>query len=180
MRAALEEGTFRQDLYYRLNVVPINIPPLRERKEDIPYLADYFLERFARQAGKPLHGITPAAQKVLMDFHWPGNVRELENIIERAVALSAGDTLDVADIRLDLSPVPSAAAGSTSAAESAAGAFPPPGTTLEQFEDGIIREALRRANGNKSQAARLLGISRNALRYRLAKLGVPDEENSGQ
>ena len=180
LRAALEEGTFRQDLYYRLNVVPINIPPLRERKEDIPYLADYFLERFARQAGKPLHGITPAAQKVLMDFHWPGNVRELENIIERAVALSAGDTLDVADIRLDLSPVPSAAAGSTSAAESAAGAFPPPGTTLEQFEDGIIREALRRANGNKSQAARLLGISRNALRYRLAKLGVPDEENSGQ
>jgi DNA-binding NtrC family response regulator len=180
LRAALEEGTFRQDLYYRLNVVPINIPPLRERKEDIPYLADYFLERFAREAGKPLRGITSAAQKLLMDFHWPGNVRELENIIERAVALSVGDTLDVADIRLDLSPVPSAAAGSASAAESAAGAFPPPGTTLEQFEDGIIQEALRRANGNKSQAARLLGISRNALRYRLAKLGVPDEENSGQ
>jgi DNA-binding NtrC family response regulator len=180
LRAALEEGTFRQDLYYRLNVVPINIPPLRERKEDIPYLVDSFVERFARQAGKPIRAVTPAAQKALMDFHWPGNVRELENIIERAVALAVGDVLDAADIRLDLSPVPSAAAGSASAAESAAGAFPPPGTTLEQFEDGIFQEALRRANGNKSQAARLLGISRNALRYRLAKLGVPDEENSGQ
>jgi DNA-binding NtrC family response regulator len=105
-----------------------------------------------------------------MEFHWPGNVRELENIIERAVALSAGDMLDVADIRLDLSPV---MAGSSL---SAAGApFVPEGVTLEQFEDEIIQEAVRRSNGNKSQAARLLGISRNALRYRLAKMGVPDD-----
>ena len=177
LRAALEQGTFREDLYYRLNVVPINIPPLRERKEDIPYLVDHFIERFARESGKPIQGITRAAQKMLMEFHWPGNVRELENIIERAVALSAGDMLDVADIRLDLSPSHPAGADIASSAMSAGGttAFPPPGVTLEQFEDEIIKEALRRAGGNKSHAARLLGLSRNALRYRLSKMGVPDE-----
>jgi DNA-binding NtrC family response regulator len=173
LRAALEEGTFREDLYYRLNVVPINIPPLRDRKEDVPYLADYFLERFARQSGKTIRGITPDAMRVLTGFHWPGNVRELENIIERGVALSAGDMLEISDIRLDLSPTrPAPAAGDM--------AFLPEGVNLEQFEDGIIQEAVRRANGNKSQAARLLGISRNALRYRLTKIGVPDEEDTKQ
>ncbi|MGH9640541.1 MAG: sigma-54-dependent transcriptional regulator, partial [Bryobacteraceae bacterium] len=84
LRAALEQGAFREDLYYRLNVVPVNIPPLREHKEDIPDLVRHFLERFAREAGKSVPGVTPAAMKLLLDFHWPGNVRELENIIERA------------------------------------------------------------------------------------------------
>ena len=171
LRAALEQGTFRQDLYYRLNVVPISIPPLRERKEEIPYLVDYFIARFARESGKPLSGITPTALRVLMDFHWPGNVRELENIIERAVALSTGTIIDVPDIRLDVSvarPAPT----------SAAAPFPPEGMTLEQYEDEIIRESLRRASGNKSQAARLLGLSRNALRYRLSKIGVADDESA--
>ncbi len=166
LRAALEQGTFREDLYYRLNVVPISIPPLREHPEDIPYLVDHFVARFAPESGKTITGLTPAAMKVLQEFHWPGNIRELENIIERALALSNGPVLDVADIHLDVSP---ARAASTAAA------FPPEGMTLEQFEDEIIREALRRANGNKSQAARLLGLSRNALRYRLSKIGVPDE-----
>jgi DNA-binding NtrC family response regulator len=166
LRAALEQGTFREDLYYRLNVVPISIPPLRDHPEDIPYLVDHFVERFARESGKTFTGITPAAMRVLEEFHWPGNIRELENIIERAVALSNGPVLDAADIHLDVS---------RTRAASAAGAFPPEGLTLEQFEDEIIREALRRANGNKSQAARLLGLSRNALRYRLSTMGVPDE-----
>jgi DNA-binding NtrC family response regulator len=180
LRAALEQGTFREDLYYRLNVVPINIPPLRERKEDVPYLVDHFIERFVRESGKPIKGITPAAQKMLMEFHWPGNVRELENILERAVSLSAGAMLDVADIRLDLSPSRPGGADIAAFALSAGGttAFPPPGVTLEQFEDEIIKEALHRAGGNKSQAARLLGLSRNALRYRLSKMGVPDEQES--
>lgn len=177
LRAALEQGSFRQDLYYRLNVVPINIPPLRERREDIPYLLDHFIARFARESGKPIRSITPAAQRILMEFHWPGNVRELENIIERAVALSTGDVIDVADIRLDLSPTKSGGTSLAASAMSAASAVPflPPGMTLEHFEDEMIREALRRANGNKSQAARLLGLSRNALRYRLSKMGVSDE-----
>ena len=170
LRAALEEGTFREDLYYRLNVVPISIPPLRQRKGDIPYLADFFLERFAREAGKNLAGITPAAMKVLADFHWPGNVRELENIIERAVVMANGERVDVGDIQLDTAPARSAAAEDGTAAP-----FLPAGMTLEQHEDELIREALRRAGGNKSQAARLLGVSRNALRYRLSKIGMPDE-----
>ena len=165
LRAALEQGAFREDLYYRLNVVAIDIPPLRERKEDIPALASFFLERVARESGKPVQGITPQALKLLMEFHWPGNARELENIIQRGVALSSGTMLDVADIHLDTSPP-----------RTPAGVAPvlPEGMALEQWEDEIIREALRRANGNKSQAARTLGLSRNALRYRLSKLGVPD------
>ena len=103
--------------------------------------------------------------KLLVDFHWPGNVRELENIVERGVTLSSGSTLDAADIHLDFAPARSAAG--TSAAL-------PDGMTLDQWEDEAIREALRRANGNKSQAARALGLSRNALRYRLSKMGVAD------
>jgi len=175
LRAALEQGTFREDLYYRLNVVPISIPPLREHKEDIPYLVDHFLEHFARESGKPITGITPAAMRMLVDFHWPGNIREVENIIERAVALSTGRMLDVDDIRLDVAPGGAGAVGPGTSAGEGAGLFLPPGLTLEQYEDEIIKEALRRANGNKSQAARLLGLSRNAFRYRLSKLGVPDE-----
>jgi DNA-binding NtrC family response regulator len=174
LRVALEQGTFREDLYYRLNVVPINIPPLREHKEDIPDLVRVFLDRFGHEAGKQVNTVTPAAMKRLMEFHWPGNVRELENIIERAVALSTGDVIDLEDIRLDMSP----ARPRSSETESDA-PFPPPGVTLEEFEDEIIRESLRRAGGNKSQAARLLGLSRNALRYRLSKIGVPDEESNG-
>ena len=179
LRAALEEGTFRQDLYYRLNVVPVSIPPLREHKEDIPELVDHFIARFAEDSAKKITGITPVALRILMDYHWPGNVRELENIIERAVAFSDGPVIDVADIRLDLSPsVPSAVPGS--AALSAGTPFPPAGMTLDQFEDEIIREALRRAQGNKSQAARLLGLSRNAFRYRLDKIGVPDDSEEAE
>jgi two-component system response regulator AtoC len=171
LRAALEEGTFREDLYYRLNVVPIDIPPLREHKEDIPDLVSHFFNRFARENGKDIHAITPAALKLLMDYHWPGNVRQLENIIERGVALAAGPVLDVDDIHLDQR----GPAGATLAAGAGGVPFLPEGMTLELWEDEMIREAMRRANGNKSEAARLLGLSRNALRYRLAKLGVADE-----
>jgi len=172
LRAALEEGTFREDLYYRLNVVPIDIPPLREHKEDIPDLVDHFFNRFARENGKDIHAITPAALKLLMDYHWPGNVRQLENIVERGVALAAGLLLDVEDIHLDQR----GPAAATLSAGEAGVPFLPEGMTLELWEDEMIREAMRRANGNKSEAARLLGLSRNALRYRLAKLGVADGE----
>lgn len=168
LRAALEQGTFREDLYYRLNVVPIDIPPLREHKEDIPDLVNHFLVRFARDNAREITGITPAALKSLMDYHWPGNVRQLENTIERAVALSSGPVLDAGDIHLDTL--------HARASASSGPGFLPEGMTLEQWEDEMIREALRRAGGNKSQAARLLGLSRNALRYRLGKLGVADDD----
>lgn len=166
LRAALEEGTFREDLYYRLNVVPIDIPPLREHKEDIPGLANLFLARFAKDSGRAIASIAPAAMNLLLSHHWPGNVRELQNVIERACALAAGNQLEVADMHLD---TVRARAGA------AVDRFLPEGMTLDQYEDEMIREALKRANGNKSQAARLLGLSRNALRYRLSKIGIADE-----
>jgi DNA-binding NtrC family response regulator len=166
LREALEQGTFREDLYYRLNVVPMDIAPLRQRKEDIPDLVNLFISRFAGDSGKPVDGITPEAMQILVNYHWPGNVRELQNIIERACALAKGTVLKVEDIHLDLRPA---------RALNGAGNFLPEGMTLEQWEDEMIRESLRRANGNKSQAARLLGLSRNALRYRLSKIGIADE-----
>src|SRR6202050_2318170 len=167
LRAALEEGTFRQDLYYRLNVVPIDIPPLRDHKEDIPDLVKLFIARFSEAAGKNITSISPQAMDVLVGFHWPGNVRELENVVERAIALAPGPVLTIADVPLD-----NASPSSRSTPNSPT---LPDGFTLEQWEDEMIREALRRANGNKSQAARLLGLSRNALRYRLSKIGIADE-----
>jgi DNA-binding NtrC family response regulator len=166
LRAALEEGTFREDLYYRLNVVPIDIAPLRERKEDIPDLVNLFITRFCGDSGKTIEGITQQAMQILVNYHWPGNVRELQNIVERGCALAKGSVLRPDDIHLDTRP---AKAGN-------GGGFLPDGMTLEQWEDEMVQEALRRANGNKSQAARLLGLSRNALRYRLSKIGIADEE----
>src|ERR1700690_246592 len=172
LRAALEDGTFREDLYYRLNVVPIDIPPLREHKEDIPGLADLFLARFAKDSGREekIAGISSSAMQLLVGHYWPGNVRELQNVIERACALATGSHLEASDIQLD-SPRNRAGAGSDR------DRFLPDGMTLDQWEDEMIREALKRAGGNKSQAARLLGLSRNALRYRLSKIGIDDNES---
>jgi DNA-binding NtrC family response regulator len=167
LREALEQGTFREDLYYRLNVIPIDIAPLRQRKEDIPDLVNLFISRFAGDSGKSVKSISPEAMQILVNYHWPGNVRELQNIIERACALAKATVLEASDIHLDLRPAKAA---------NGAGGFLPEGMTLEHWEDEMIREALRRANGNKSQAARLLGLSRNALRYRLSKIGIADEE----
>jgi len=163
LRVALENGNFREDLYYRLNVVPIDIPPLRARRADIPAL----VEKFA--GGVP---VTAAAMEKLIAHHWPGNVRELENAIERSLILRAGGELDAADVRLE------------SRSRPASDAFLPEGVTLEEHERALIREALRRAGGNKSQAARLLGLTRNALRYRLTQMGVADangdDDHSGK
>jgi len=187
LRAALEEGTFREDLYYRLNVVPIDLPPLREHKEDIPELAAFFTARFAREAAKPVAGITPAAVDKLMAFDWPGNIREMENVIERAVALcncppegASPAELDVDDVRLDVVRTPgrtrvSIATGIATGTASDGDTLLPPGWTLEKWEQEVIRDALRRAQGNKSQAARLLGLSRNAFRYRLSTMGEADD-----
>lgn len=173
LRAAIEEGAFREDLYYRLNVVAIDIPALREHKDDIPALANFFLDKFARESNQPVHRLQPDALRKLIDYHWPGNIRELENIIVRAATLASSDVLDASDIHLD--------SESTSRRASAGAALAlPPGMTLEKWEEEMIREALRQANGNKSQAARALGLSRNALRYRLSKMGVPDPEDPSE
>jgi DNA-binding NtrC family response regulator len=158
LRAALEQGTFREDLYYRLNVVPMNIPPLRERKDDIPYLVEHFAKKYGGE-------ISEGALERLMSYHWPGNVRELENVIERSILLAQGPRVEAEDIKIETGTARARPAVSTDA-------FLPEGMTLDQYEQSIIREALKRADGNKSQAARLLGLTRNALRYRLAQMGI--------
>jgi DNA-binding NtrC family response regulator len=159
LRAALEQGTFREDLYYRLNVVPIDIPPLRERKDDIPYLVEHFAKKYNGE-------ISDGALDRLMSYHWPGNVRELENVIERSILLARGPRVEAEDIKIETG------AGRARTTVSAADGFLPEGMTLDEYEQSIIKEGLKRANGNKSQAARLLGLSRNALRYRLAQMGI--------
>ena len=166
LRVALEQGTFREDLYYRLNVLPINLPPLRERKEDIPYLVDHFLEKYAADTGNRVKTIGDTAREKLTGYHWPGNVRELENIIERAMVLATAETVGPKDIHLDQHRSRSEPAGEV--------AFLPEGMTLEQYEQELIQEAMRRSGDNKSQAARLLGVTRNALRYRLSQMGVEE------
>jgi DNA-binding NtrC family response regulator len=166
LRAALEQGTFREDLYYRLNVVPLNIPPLRERKQDIAFLANHFLRKLAPDSGRPVESISDAAMEKLVGYHWPGNVRELENVIERALILCRGNGLEADDIKLETAARPRPA-GDTNHHN-----FLPDGMTLDQYEQELIREALHRADGNKSQAARLLGLTRNALRYRLTQMGL--------
>jgi two-component system, NtrC family, response regulator AtoC len=163
LRAALEQGTFREDLYYRLNVVPISIPPLRARREDIPFLAEHFVRTLSAENGSPVCSLTDAAVKRLTEYHWPGNVRELQNVIERSLVLCSGDKLDAGDIKLETAPLPRAQTGEH---------LLPDGMTLDEYEQSIIREALQRAEGNKSQAARLLGLTRNALRYRLTQMGL--------
>ena len=168
LRAALENGTFREDLYYRLNVVPLNIPPLRERKIDIPALANHFLRTLAPDNGNQVESITEAAMDKLVNYHWPGNVRELENVIERSLVMATGTKLDASDIRLENAPRPKSQ-GTAGGSEIH---FLPEGMNLDQYEQDIIKEALRRADGNKSQAARLLGLTRNALRYRLTQMGM--------
>jgi DNA-binding NtrC family response regulator len=163
LRAALEGGRFREDLFYRLNVMPINIPALRERREDIPALAAHFVEK--QGSG---HRLGKSALERLMSYDWPGNVRELENVMERSVLLAQTQELRAEDIRLEMGP--------RRRAETSDVNFIPAGMTLDEYEQSILKEALKRANGNKSLAARLLGITRNALRYRLGQMGVADVE----
>ena len=165
LRAALEQGRFREDLYYRLNVVPISIPPLRERKEDIPFLAIHFVRKLCKEVGSIANEISPTAIDKLIGHSWPGNVRELENTIERSLVLASGEILQPADIRIE-------APRNTSAPALQQSLLLPEGETLEHWEQMMIREALRRTNGNKSQAARMLGLTRNALRYRLSQMGL--------
>jgi len=163
LRKALENGTFREDLFYRLNVMPITLPPLRERNLDIPELVQRFITKFSRELGSPVDSASEEAMALLVGYRWPGNVRQLENVIERSILLCPGTRLEAGDIKLDTvaerKPMPE-------------GHFLPEGMTLDDYEQAIVREALRRAGGNKSQAARMLGLTRNALRYRLTQMGM--------
>ncbi len=153
----VEEGRFRADLLFRLNTVEIHLPPLRERREDIPALAAHFLARYSQRYRKAVQGIDPPAMELMLHYAWPGNVRELDHTIERAVLMSREDIIEVSD--LGLSP----ARVSTQALEE---------MSLESVESILIRKALSRCNGNVSQAAEALGLSRGALYRRMEKYGI--------
>jgi two-component system response regulator HydG len=155
----IEAGRFRDDLFYRLNVITLNVPALRERKEDIPLLAQHFLIHFAEKNRKTLKGFTPQAMDHLLRHDWPGNVRELMNSIERGVVLSRGEYLDTNDLALV------ARAGAAVPVELS-------GQPLEEVEKAAIIRTLDQAGGNKSEAARRLGITRRTLHQKLKKFGL--------
>src|SRR5262249_38727514 len=171
---AVAEGRFREDLYYRINVIPIVLPPLRDRREDIPLIAEHFLAKYSEQMGKPITGISRGAMDLLAAYDWPGNIRELENVLERAVALEATpailpDSLPSA-IRGESSKPPS------SGAAPIAEALPAAGFDLEahvkEIEMGYIAEALKRAGGVQVKAAELLGMSFRSFRYYVKKYNL--------
>ncbi|MCP4895382.1 MAG: sigma-54-dependent Fis family transcriptional regulator [bacterium] len=167
LRKLSESGSFREDLFYRLNVVPIELPSLRERGEDIPLLAQTFLERANQRHGMNVESIRPALMKCLIDHSWPGNVRELENTIERLVLLSEDNQVSLADL-------PSEIRQQSEVGECPL-QLPVGGLNWDQMEDGLLRQALDLARGNRARASRLLGLSYKAFLYRLQKHGLDVE-----
>ena len=165
--ARVKEGTFREDLFYRINVVTMKIPPLRERREDVPLLIDCFVKRFAGENHKRSEGVSREAQDLLIRYDYPGNVRELENIIERAVVISRGSLLTLEDL-----PFQEALCASGTKAEGEQAQEGSLQHAIETFEQQMIRDALERAGFNQTQAAKLLGLSERMLRYKLKKYGL--------
>ncbi len=168
LEAAVADGTLREDLFYRLNVIPTHLPPLRERREDIPLLVAHFLQKFGKELGKEVRGVSPEALALLEQYHWPGNIRELENVIERAVVLGTGDLLTVEALpELLRRPRPPAGLDLD---------LPPEGLNLEatvdKLEKKLLRLALERTNGIQTRAAELLGMTFRQFRYKLQKHGL--------
>ena len=166
LEQSVRDGRFRMDLFYRLNIFPIAMPPLRERTEDLPTLAAHFVQRYARKYRRPVDGFRPEAMAKLKSYRWPGNVRELRNVLERACALGPGPLIREEDLRFwDMSAQPAAS-------PSRPVALPAGGINLEAVEKELITQALERAGGNQSKAATLLGISRFRLRNRMRRYGL--------
>ena len=172
LEQAVKVGEFREDLYYRINVVSIEMPPLRERKSDVQTLAEHFLRRFAAEHGRPDLHFSPAAITTLLAAPWPGNVRQLENVVERAVVLSQGATIDAADLPAQLRNRGDAGPGPELAVDDSAGPPLPLKEALVGPERRIIENALRHCGGNREHAAKLLGINRSTLFHKLRKLGI--------
>ena len=171
LEQAVIEGKFREDLYYRLNVVPIQIPPLRERAKDIPMLVEHFIQRYNQQFRKLVRGITSDGLKALENYPWPGNVRELKNAIERAMILADGNCLEASDLPIRISEPGSALPVSRGAGEYVV-KLPQSGANLEEIEKELIIQALAYANGTKTKAAKLLKTSRDTLRYKVKKYNL--------
>ncbi|HZJ31727.1 MAG TPA: sigma-54 dependent transcriptional regulator [Vicinamibacterales bacterium] len=157
----VKAGKFREDLFYRLQVMPIALPPLRERKGDVPLLAKFYIDRFNQEFRKRVRGLSAGATEVLQQYGWPGNVRELRNAIERAMLLIEGDLLE-----------PEHFTTLTRTVATTQFRLPPEGVNLDEVERQLLLQALERANGNQTQAAQLLGINRDQVRYRIEKFGL--------
>jgi len=157
LQEMVKNGTFREDLFYRLNVINISVPPLRERKEDLPELAKHFVRKYSARLGKEVKRISPAALKKMSEYGWPGNVRELENEMERAVILSEDDVIDTVDLSLPGN------AGSAASSE-----------MLDDVEKEHIAKVLKETGGNKSRASEILGINRKTLHLKLKRYGIAD------
>jgi DNA-binding NtrC family response regulator len=162
LEEAVKEGKFREDLYYRLNVMRIELPPLRDRRADIPALTAYFIDTFNSEFRKNVKGLTQAAEQLLARYTWPGNIRELRNAVERAMLLVESDRLDEIDFPL-LSSRRQVEAGFE---------LPADGVDLETLERDLVKQALRRTGGNQTKAAALLGLNRDQIRYRIEKFGL--------
>ena len=172
LSAMVAAGLFREDLYFRLNVVTIEMPPLRERKEDIAALAGFFIQRFAGELKKKIVGPEPEALKLLMRYHWPGNIRELENAIERAVLLTEGTHIGASDLRLGDSVSPGSAREHASLVK-----IPPTGVPLVEIERAALIEALKMSNWVQKDAAELLSISPRVMNYKIQTLGINATRN---
>ena len=162
LEAAVREGTFREDLYYRLNVFEIFVPPLRDRRPDIPLLADHFVTRFATEHGKDVRRLATTAIDMMMSYHWPGNVRELANCIERAVLVCSGGVIHAHDLPPTLQTA------------EVTGTLPQTslGEAVGVYERDLILDAVKIARGNKARAARLLQTTERILSYKLAHHGI--------
>lgn len=157
----VKAGKFREDLYYRLQVMPIALPPLRDRKGDALLLAAYFVDRYNREFKKRIRGLSPAALSLVEQYSWPGNIRELRNAIERAMLLTANEWIEPGDLT-----------ALTHKATAAQFQLPPDGVSLEEVERQLLTQALERTGGNQTQAAQLLHINRDQVRYRIEKFGL--------
>jgi DNA-binding NtrC family response regulator len=173
LRAMIGDGRFRDDLYYRINVLSIDVPPLRDRRDDIPVLIDFFLKKHTRNTSRLIRGLTPDTRRLMMNYNWPGNIRQLESAIERAILLCEGDLITIEDlpleIRQDSSPV-------------AEGPFklPAAGISFEEMERDLIMQAMERTDYNITKSAKLLGMTFRTLQYRLEKFGIKRPDNKTQ
>jgi transcriptional regulator with PAS, ATPase and Fis domain len=166
---AVEKGEFRMDLYYRLNAFSLTIPPLRERKEDIPVLARHFLASFTKEYNKAVEGFSAEAENLLMAYEWPGNVRELQNVVRGMVVLQNTKVIMPEHLPLELSGL---AMRRAQKREQDRFVLPKAGISLDEFEKDLIMQALERAGRNKTKAAKLLNVSYDSFRYQLKKFGL--------
>lgn len=172
LRAMVADGRFRDDLYYRINVLSIDVPPLRERRDDIPVLIDYFLKKHTKNTSRLITGLTPETRKLMVDYSWPGNVRQLESAIERAILLAEGDKITLEDlpteVRQDVGP-----------ASEGMFKLPAEGINFEDVERNLITQAMEQTDYNITKAAKLLGLTFRTLQYRLEKFGIRKPDGDG-